>query len=193
MMNNSKGKVKVLNEYEINKSTMAIIPEFTVDLVVISKVLESNDNFYVLMKPIEIIERSCAYFGSSYRGRREGTKQMISITHKPPIAISSMNQIFFFPTSSSLKVECSWISYNHVSNFKGGKYNRSIVEFFNGVELPLDISRGSFENQLYRTAHLRAIYEDRLNQENAAQQRNYRLVPDKEITSYIKGATVHEK
>ncbi|WP_179865557.1 MULTISPECIES: competence protein ComK [unclassified Bacillus (in: firmicutes)] len=192
-MNNSKGKVKVLNEYEINKSTMAIIPEFTVDLVVISKVLESNDNFYVLMKPIEIIERSCAYFGSSYRGRREGTKQMISITHKPPIAISSMNQIFFFPTSSSLKVECSWISYNHVSNFKGGKYNRSIVEFFNGVELPLDISRGSFENQLYRTAHLRAIYEDRLNQENAAQQRNYRLVPDKEITSYIKGATVHEK
>ncbi|UPM53478.1 competence protein ComK [Gottfriedia acidiceleris] len=191
-MNHVKGQVKVLNEYEINKSTMAIIPEFTVDLVVISKVYETDDHFYVLMKPIEIIERSCAYFGSSYRGRREGTKQMISITHKPPIAISSMNQIFFFPTSSSLKVECSWISYNHVANFRGGKYNRSVVEFFNGVELPLEISRGSFENQLYRTAHLRAIYEDRLNPENT-QQKSYKLIPDNEITSYIKGISVHEK
>ncbi|MEE6449905.1 competence protein ComK [Gottfriedia acidiceleris] len=191
-MNHVKGQVKVLNEYEINKSTMAIIPEFTVDLVVISKIYETDDNFYVLMKPIEIIERSCAYFGSSYRGRREGTKQMISITHKPPIAISSMNQIFFFPTSSSLKVECSWISYNHVANFRGGKYNRSVVQFFNGIELPLEISRGSFENQLYRTAHLRAIYEDRLNPENT-QQKSYKLIPDNEITSYIKGISIHEK
>ncbi|MEH7453086.1 competence protein ComK [Gottfriedia acidiceleris] len=191
-MNHVKGQVKVLNEYEINKSTMAIIPEFTVDLVVISKVYETDDSFYVLMKPIEIIERSCAYFGSSYRGRREGTKQMISITHKPPIAISSMNQIFFFPTSSSLKVECSWISYNHVANFRGGKYNRSVVEFSNGVELPLEISRGSFENQLYRTAHLRAIYEDRLKPENT-QQKTYKLIPDNEITSYIKGISIHEK
>ncbi|WP_179194823.1 competence protein ComK [Bacillus sp. EAC] len=191
-MDHVKGKVKVLTEYEVNKSTMAIIPEFTVDLAVISKVYETDDNFYVLMKPLEIIERSCAYFGSSYKGRREGTKKMISITHKPPIAISAMNQIFFFPTSSSLKIECSWISYNHVGSFKGGKFNRSVVEFFNGVEIPLEISRGSFENQLYRTAHLRAIYEDRLNPENN-KQKSYKLIPDQEITSYIKGVMVHEK
>jgi len=67
-MDHVKGKVKVLTEYEVNKSTMAIIPEFTVDLAVISKVYETDDNFYVLMKPLEIIERSCAYFGSSYKG-----------------------------------------------------------------------------------------------------------------------------
>jgi competence protein ComK len=191
VLNPTTDRVKVLVDYEINKYTMLIMAEYTVDHAVISKVFETEEVFYVLLKPMEIIERSCAYFGSSYKGRKEGTKRMISISHKAPIAISATNQIFVFPTTSSKKNECTWISHQHVNHFRGGRFNRTIVRFSNELEIELDISKGSFENQLYRTAHLRAIFEERIKCPSKP-KKNYTLIPNQEINTYIKNVLVSE-
>ena len=48
-----------------------------------------------ISKPLDIIERSCRKHGSSFLGRKEGTKELTHITHKAPIAISPVDQLYF--------------------------------------------------------------------------------------------------
>lgn len=63
--------MKTLNsfdEYEINPLTMAIIAVTDNNQKNVSLVLEVESEFYVNLSPTTIVERSCAYFGSSLRG-----------------------------------------------------------------------------------------------------------------------------
>ncbi|MEC0701785.1 competence protein ComK, partial [Bacillus haynesii] len=68
--------------YEVNSSTMAVLPLGEGEKPA-SKILETDRTFLVNMKPFQIIERSCRYFGSSYAGRKAGTYEVIKVSHKP--------------------------------------------------------------------------------------------------------------
>ena len=82
--------------YEVNSSTMAVLPLGEGEKPA-SKILETDRTFRVNMKPFQIIERSCRYFGSSYAGRKAGTYEVIKVSHKPPIMVDHSNNIFLFP------------------------------------------------------------------------------------------------
>ena len=58
-----------MKDYEINDETLAIIP----DDIWNSIVVEDNCDYVVSGKPLEIVDYSCKYFGSSYPGRKEGS------------------------------------------------------------------------------------------------------------------------
>ncbi len=62
---------------------------------IVTRVVEVQDSFFVFQKPLDIIERSCRKHGSSFLGRKEGTKELTHITHKAPIAISPTDQLYF--------------------------------------------------------------------------------------------------
>ena len=98
--------------YEINNSTLALIA-----LDNKTKVIEEEREFFIDKTPSNILEESCEYFGSSYLGRKIGTKNLIGITHKSPIIIEESREIIFFPTSSPRLNNCSWISLNNIKNF----------------------------------------------------------------------------
>jgi competence protein ComK len=70
-------------EYEINSSTMAIIPidENT------SKVYEEEDEYIIKKSSNGIIKENCEFYGSSYEGRCIGTKSLTGIKTKYPIII----------------------------------------------------------------------------------------------------------
>lgn len=57
--------------YEVNSSTMAVLPLGEGEKPA-SKILETDRTFRVNMKPFQIIERSCRYFGSSLCGKKSG-------------------------------------------------------------------------------------------------------------------------
>ena len=95
----------IMNNYEINSKTSAIIPMKNNS----SKVIEENNIFYINKNPISIIDHSCKYFGSSYEGRHIGTVNMIGKSYKTPILIEETHNIIFFPTLSSKSKECYWI------------------------------------------------------------------------------------
>ena len=148
----------MIDSYEINLSTLAIIPvnEKT------SNVIE-EDNVYTINKSTtEIIDHSCKYFGSSYKGRTEGTKNIIGFSYKLPIIIDELREIIFFPTSSPKK-ECCWISLNQISRFENNKVN-SIIIFKNNFKLELDISYNTLENQILRANYLETSIRKRRNQ-----------------------------
>jgi len=62
-------KRPLIEEYEINPQTMAIIP-MEYGSKIYSKILEVDEELISPFKPIEIIKKSCQYFGSSYEGSK---------------------------------------------------------------------------------------------------------------------------
>lgn len=138
-----------MNYYEINKNTLAIIPINENK----SKIYEKNNHFYVLENSMQIIKRSCGFFGSSYEGRVEGTKNMIKINSKVPIIIEEFNEIIFFPTTSPRLDICCWINYNHVERYIELEKN-TLIFFKDGTSLELPISVNIIDNQMTRALKL---------------------------------------
>ena len=86
----------MINEYEVNSNTLALLPVGTN----VTKVIEKQDSFLVNQTPSQIIDYSCRSFGSSYLGRHEGTKHLTGINYKAPIIIeeSKSEKTFMFDT-----------------------------------------------------------------------------------------------
>lgn len=146
------------NSYEINTSTLAIIPvdEFT------SRVIESSAEYIIKKSSFEIIEDSCMYFGSNYKGRYEGTKKLIGMNYKLPIIIEESRNIIFFPTSSPKLIDCMWISLNNLCDYYS-ENETSYINFKNGYKLRLDISKFALENQVLRASRLESVLQNRKN------------------------------
>lgn len=178
------GMHKILSTYEINPNTMIIIPKRTKHTVC-SVIKEVDDEFVVALTPTEIIEQSCLFYGSSYRGRVIATQELIGITHKPPIAICPSNNIFFFPTTSAADNECTWVSHIYVKKAEKTNHKRTILHFTNHTSAILNISSTSFENQLYRTAHLITTFLSRQDFLKRPIPPKFEYVCDGEIDEYI--------
>lgn len=146
----------MLENYEINNETLAIIP---IDKKT-SKVIELNNSYIVNDSVINIIDNSCRYFGSSYEGRFEGTKSMLNISYKNPIIIEESREIIFFPTASPRSEDCNWISLGNIEKYTKDDYN-TLVTFKNGQKISFNISFTSFENQIYRASRLLLVLKSK--------------------------------
>ncbi|MCI0766504.1 competence protein ComK [Bacillus sp. TL12] len=175
---------RYVENYVVNKRTMALLPVILGEKRIVTRVVEVEDSFFMFQKPLEIVERSCRKHGSSFLGRKDGTKELTRITHKAPIAISPTDQLYFFPTYSYSRKECAWLSHFHIANNKELADGNLIIRFINGLAVKLEISKSSFENQQNRTAKLRTEYEDRKNKQGKLQFKQV----DKEDESTLKPA-----
>ncbi len=122
--------------YEINYDTQAILP-ISDDS---SKILESTEKYIVNISPIKIMEHSCEYFGSSFSGRKEGTKKLLGITHKSPIIIEESRKIIFFPSTSPENKNCIWINLEKIEKYYKINSKKSAILFKNGDMVNFDIS-----------------------------------------------------
>ena len=127
-----------MKDYEINSSTLAIVPidEET------SKVYEEEAEYIVNRSSNSIIKDSCEFYGSTYNGRCTGTKSLTGIKSKYPIIIEESRNIIFFPTTSVRTQQSCWIA---------------LINF--------DISYYSLENQIVRSTMLKSkLYERKLEE-----------------------------
>ena len=145
-------------DYEITYDTEIIIPINDKQ----SKVIESTDEYIIENNALKILEHSCEYFGSSFNGRKEGTKKLLGITHKSPIIVEESRKIIFFPTNSPDRKDCAWINLEKIEKyFKVDKKNTAI-QFKCGKIVDFNISYGSLTNQILRATRLKYILEDRI-------------------------------
>ena len=147
--------------YEINRNTMALIPISGNQ----TKIIERDKVFILNINVMDIIKNSCEYFGSSYLGRKEGTKKLTGITHKSPIIIEESNNLIYFPTESPRLNSCSWISFNNIKKCINNN-GKSTIIFDNDKVLDLNISFNSLDNQVLRSSKLESILRKRLNTAN---------------------------
>ncbi|WP_407271653.1 competence protein ComK [Radiobacillus sp. PE A8.2] len=149
-------------DYEINLETMAVLAK-EVDGSYVAQILEDDESYYVHHVTRKVIDSACRFFGSSLKGRQDGTKTVCGISHKAPISIAPSGGMYFFPTTSPQNPKCSWIAHSHVESIIKSSNEKTQVTFVNGVSILLDVSFGSLSNQLRRTAQYRYILENRLN------------------------------
>lgn len=149
-------------DYEINFNTQTILPLSNGG----TKIMENGSPYIMDCNPINVIEHSCEYFGSSYEGRKSGTEKLLGITHKSPIIVEESNRLIIFPTKSPTRSDCIWINLSQVNKYYSVNNHRSAVKFKNGDELELDISIGSLTNQIMRASRLKFVLDERLKKED---------------------------
>ncbi len=151
----------MIDDYEINSATLAIVP---IDAE--TSMVYENDEEYIVNKTVhKIIDENCRFFGSSYQGRCEGTKQMTGIKSKFPIILEESRNMIFFPTTSNRSIENSWIALNHIKDYKNNFFGSTVI-FQNNKKIDIPISYYSFENQYYRASLLKAKLYERKNAKN---------------------------
>ena len=143
-------------EYEINEGTLAIIPSEKNSII-----FEDKEKKEYQKSPYEIIDYSCKFFGSSYQGRKEGTKSILNVSYKLPIIVESSKNIIFFPTNSPTDNDCCWISLKNIERIEECEYNTTNIVFNNGVSIKIPISKRSIENQILRSSRLDSIMRNR--------------------------------
>ena len=136
-----------MERYEINDKTIALYGMNNK-----TRVYEENKNFVVDKTTYEIMEDSCAYFGSSLEGRKKGTNNLTENQDK----ICNI----WDPTSSPKIKSCSWLRSNKINRYYY-KNNRLIVEFKNGDKIPLDITYDILDNQVIRSIRLETVLKNR--------------------------------
>ena len=145
-------------DYEITYDTEIIIPIENNK----SKVIESDEEYLVDNNALKILEPSCEYFGSSFEGRKEGTKKLIGVTHKSPIIVEESRKIIFFPTNSPDRKDCAWINLEKIDKYFKVDNKTSSILFKCGKIVNFNVSYGSLTNQILRATRLKFILEERI-------------------------------
>ena len=136
-----------MDEYEINSSTL-MLEYFDENK---TKVYEFNDEFIVNQNILNIVENSCSFYGSTFDGRVEASKKILSTNIKLPIVIEDIKKIIFFPTKASYRTGCKWLSFNNIDKIeKVGKNNSMTRVFFcNGLVNDVNVSYEIIYRQIY--------------------------------------------
>ena len=146
-------------KYEVNKGTLAIIPNDSKS----SLIFEDNERYIVEETPFKIMEDSCRYFGSTYEGRKIGAKEILGAEYKVPIVVEDSENLIVFPTTSPQSVDCSWISLRRVKKIIKIDSNNTKIIFDNNSEIIVPSSFRSIENQISRASRLDLILRNRKN------------------------------
>ena len=144
-------------KYEISNGTLAIVPNEDDN----SLIYEDNERFIVEESPFKIMEDSCKYFGSTYKGRKDSAKEILGAEYKIPVVIEDSTNLIVFPTTSPKAEDCAWICLNRVKNInKVDSFNTKIT-FDNDKELIVPCSYRSIEKQISRASRLDVILRKR--------------------------------
>lgn len=147
-----------MENYEINEDTYAVIANSVGN----SKVIEKECEYTVNNDAYKIMDESCQYYGSSYKGRLQAAKKILNCSYKLPILVEESSCLIFFPIKSSLADDCCWINLNSIKNVeKDG--NGTKITFQNGQSITFDVSKLSLENQIYRSSRLESLIKKRIN------------------------------
>jgi len=125
-------------------------------------ILEEENEYDVTDSPTKVIDDACSYFGSSLRGRQDGTRNICGITHKAPISIDPMSGMYYFPTYSPTSSKCSWIAHSHIDKVNKREGQHTEIIFKNNRSVILEASYGSVLNQVQRTAQFRFLLDKRI-------------------------------
>jgi competence protein ComK len=172
-------KFNMMNEelysplHEITPLTLAIIPKEDKAGKIHTRILERETTYTVGYSPSKLIDYACRFFGSSLKGRQEGTRNISGITHKAPISVDPSSGMYFFPTTSPTNARCSWIAHSHIDHVNRVSEKSTEIVFKNGTKIILEASYGSVMNQIHRTAQFRYQLDNRIKH-----SQKHKLDPD---------------
>lgn len=136
--------------YEINKGTYCLIQNSNKT----TTVLEEKNEYEIEKNIHKIVDDSCRNFGSSLKGRVDGTINLTGIKYKSPIVVSEYLSIIMIPTGSTRGEICHWISLSSIKRIERSKYDNTIIVFNNDKKIELDVSYFAMQNQFAKATRL---------------------------------------
>ena len=144
-------------KYEINYGTLAIMPNNREN----SLIYEDENRYIIEETPFKIMENSCKYFGSTYKGRKDSAKSILGAEYKVPIIVEDSNNLIVFPTTSPQADDCIWVSLNRIKTFEAIDANNTKIVFDNEKEIIVPATFRSIQNQISRATRLDYILRKR--------------------------------
>lgn len=151
-------------QYVVNEKTIALLPHNAEDGSLETFVIEENREFIAGSTPLQIVQHSCAYFGSTYAGRKKGAAHL-GYKSMPPICICSELNLYLFPLKSEAHRDNIWIAHSHVSTWLPDNKDKNSVRVLtvHGDIIDLPIRMSIFERKAMRTAQFRIQLRERVS------------------------------
>ncbi len=146
-----------MKNYEINDDTYAVIGKNSYS----SKVIEKDIDYDVEKDAYSVMDESCEYYGSSYKGRLKASKSILNCSYKLPILVEESTYMIFFPIKSSLEDDCIWINLNKIKRVEKNNEKTDII-FENNKKITVDSSKMSIDNQIFRSSRLENLLRKRI-------------------------------
>ena len=150
-----------MKKYEVNNDTVAVLG---IDKST-SRVIENKKEYLVENNSYHIMDESCKYFGSSYLGRQEGSRQILGAKYKLPIVVEETSELIFFPIGSLEKSDCLWISLKWFKEVTG-RGKKVYITLKNGKKIECKSSKESIQNQVMRASRLNLLLNQRKLEKN---------------------------
>lgn len=153
--------------YTVSASTMILEPRIEGGGLTGTIIHEKGRSpFSVDMKPMEIMEHSCLYYFSSYEGRKTSSRFLTSFSHKPPIVVDPISDIYFFSTHSDSNKKNYWIALNHVVSMEKNDdlSNETTLTLSGDRTITLPISRRATHLQYLKASVLSLKLHQNINE-----------------------------
>ena len=142
-------------QYIINQNTILFLKNGN------STIIYENNNKKIIENKIEfLLNDCCKYYGSSLKGRIEGSNYLLGSIYKAPIIISEFKEIIMFPTASFKCSDCMWINYSWIEKYFFDN-NKTFIIFKNGLKIEINISTKIINNQILRSSRLESILKSK--------------------------------
>lgn len=135
----------MINEYYINEDTLILVPSAKNT----TKIYDKEGIYNIKENIMDVVEKSCNYYGSSFIGRCTGSKSILNMNYKLPIIVDSVKEVILIPTSSPSNNNCYWLCLNNIEDYYK-KGNKIVIEFTNKITYELENSYYIVENQILR-------------------------------------------
>lgn len=141
--------------YIIRESTLYVRP-IIIDNKLVSAVKELNgEEFYIYTKPINIIEQTCFFYHTTYIARKDTTRVIANICHKPPIAIKPETNTYLFPSHSDrVYKEQHWFNLGVIKEYIKSDVGDTTVIFDDLSKRTFPVSHYIFNNQFLHAVKL---------------------------------------
>lgn len=153
-------KHKVEKEYIINEFTMAILPFYSDNGELQSKVIEKFRVILVAKTPKVIINESCIFYGGDLLGNMKSASSILIGKKMLPIMISVTHRICMVPLSSPHRPKCVWIALHHVLRVSAER-DQAYILFPNQKKVKVDLTEKTLNQKFNVAGRLVSIYDDR--------------------------------
>lgn len=118
-----------------------------------TRIWDKDGVYFSTFTCMELLEEACLRSGTSFQGKLDAIKALLSFKQNIPVPICLEHRICAIPAESPRKWDCTWYFYAHVKDLKRqGK--QTLLQFHNDEELLINVSIYKSKQQLWKAAHI---------------------------------------
>ncbi|AQQ54468.1 competence protein ComK [Planococcus lenghuensis] len=137
----------------IDHNTLAVTALFTHGMR--SRIYTRNGIRDSALTPLQLIDRACMRYASTYEGRVAAIRYSLDLHKKTPVLISP-NDLGAFPTMSPKHLECAWI-FNHEFMLEPAEMQTRLI-FEQNISVTLNVSMHTIKKQKSRLYEILYFY-----------------------------------